>query len=103
MNHQEFVEAYRNGTLDMVMSPQIAAQYLSRRLLLPFFMMPIVGAGIALALIGWLFTGIIIFVIGALIPRMIKRNAVPILIYQALQDPQVYEDLRESGTMEVRE
>lgn len=103
MNHQEFVEAYRNGTLNMAMSQPIAAQYLSRRLLLPFFMLPILGAGLALALIGWLITGIIVFVVGAMVPRLVKKNAVPILLYQALQDPQVYEDLRESGTMEIME
>lgn len=103
MNHQEFVEAYRSGTLNMAMSQPIAAQYLSRRLLLPFFMLPILGAGVALALIGWIFTGIVIFLIGALVPRMIKKNAIPILLYQALQDPQIYEDLRESGTMEIME
>lgn len=101
MNHQEFVDAYRNGTLNMAMSQPIAAQYLSRRLLLPLLSLPILGAGVALALIGWLYTGILVFLIAAVVPRLIKRNAVPILLYQALQDPQIYEDLRESGTMEI--
>jgi hypothetical protein len=103
MNHQEFVQAYHNGTLNMAMDQKIAAQYLSRRLLLPFFMLPFLGAGIALALIGWFVTGVLVFLIGFLVPRLVKKNAIPILLYQALQDPQVYEDLRESGTMEIAE
>lgn len=103
MNHQEFVHAYHHGTLNAFMPQETAAQYLSRRLLLPFVMMPILGAGIGLALIGWLYTGILVFLLGFIVPRLIKRNAVPILMYQALQDPEAYEELRESGTLEVRE
>jgi hypothetical protein len=103
MNHQEFVDAYQNGTLNAVMPQKIASQYLSRRLLLPFFMMPILGAGIGLALVGWLITGILVFLLGFIAPRLIKRNAVSILMYQALQDPGAYEHMRESGILEVAE
>jgi hypothetical protein len=103
MNHQEFVDAYRNGNLNAFMPQKTASQYLSRRLLLPFFMMPILGAGIGLALVGWLYTGILVFLLGFIAPRLIKRNAVPILMYQALQDPLAYEHMRESGILEVTE
>jgi hypothetical protein len=103
MNHQEFVDAYRNGNLNVVMPQKTASQYLSRRLLLPFFMMPILGAGLGLALIGWLYTGILVFLVGFIAPRLIKRNAAAILMYQALQDPDAYEDLRKSGALEVVE
>jgi len=103
MNHQEFVEAYRNGSLNMAMSQPVAARYLSRRLLLPLFMLPILGTGLALVLIGWFVTGVLVFLVGFIVPRLIKKNAIAILLYQALQDPQLYEDLRESGTMEIME
>lgn len=103
MNHQEFVQAYQNGTLDAFMPQKTASAHLSRRLLLPFFMMPILGAGIALVLIGWIVTGIIVFVLGFIMPRLIKRNAVAILMYQALHDPDAYEELREAGVLEVSE
>lgn len=85
------------------MSQPIAAQYLSRRLLLPFFMLPLLGGGVALVLIGWYVTGVLVFLFGFITPRLVKRNAVAILLYQALQDPHVYEELRESGTMEIEE
>lgn len=103
MDHQEFVEAYKNGTLNAFIPQKVASEYLSRRLLLPFFMLPILGGGVALALIGWLVTGIVVFLVGFIVPRLIKRNAVPILMYQALHDPQAYEDLRASGVLEVEE
>lgn len=101
MTHQEFVEAYRSGTLNMTMAQPMAAKYLSRRLLLPLVMLPILGAALSLALVGWLYTGIAIFMVAAFVPRLIKKNAVPILLYQALQDPEFYEDLRQSGTLEI--
>ena len=101
MNHQEFVESYRNGTLNMTMSPPAAAKYLSRRLLLPLVMLPILGTALALVLVGWFYTGIAIFLVAVFIPRLIKKNAIPILMYQALQDPEIYEDLRQTGTMEI--
>lgn len=103
MDHQEFVEAYKAGTLNAFIPQKVASEYLSRRLLLPFFMLPILGSGVALALIGWLFTGLLVFLVGAVVPRLIKRNAVPILMYQALHDPSAYEELRASGVLEVEE
>lgn len=103
MTHQEFVAAFHNGTLRAQMPPKVAAEYLSRRLLLPFFMMPILGAGVGLALIGWLITGLLVFLVGFIVPRMIKRNAVRILIHQALQDEGTYRDLLHAGVLEVEQ
>lgn len=103
MDHQEFVVAYKNGSLNFFIADTVAAEYLSRRLLLPLFILPVLGAGVALALIGWIFTGIIVFLVGVVAPRLIKRNAVPILLYQALHDADAYEDLRASGVLEIQE
>ena len=103
MDHQEFVEAYQNGTLNAFM-PQITAEnYLKQRLWLPLFTLPVLGTGVGLVLIGWFITGVLVFLAGYIIPRMVKRNAVSILMYQALHDAGVYQDLREAGVLEVRE
>lgn len=103
MNHQEFVEAYKNGTLNAYVPQVTAAEYLSRRLWLPLVRLPLLGGGVALALIGWLITGILVFMIAIVVPILIKRNAVAMVMYQALHDPDVYHDLRESGVLEVYE
>jgi hypothetical protein len=99
MTHDNFIDAFHNGSLRAEMPPQVAAAYLSRRLLLPFFVMPILGAGVALALIGWLVTGLLVFLVGFIVPRLIKRNAVHILVQQALSDEGVYADLLEAGVL----
>src|SRR5690606_40114467 len=99
--HQEFVDAYKAGTLNAFIQKDVAGEYLSRRLWLPLVRLPIVGAGVALVLIGWFITGVLIFLVGVLLPRLVKRNAVAMLMYQALHDPDTYEELRQAGVLEV--
>lgn len=101
MTHQEFVAAFHDGSLRVQMPPKVAAAYLSQRLLLPFFMLPVLGAGVALALIGWLVTGALVFLAGFVVPRIIKHHAVRILIHQALLDEGVYRDLLNAGVLQV--
>ena len=59
----------------MEIDPQAAARVLSARLLLPFVVMPVIGAGVALALIGWIYTGLAVIALGFIAPRLIKRSA----------------------------
>lgn len=103
MDHHEFVEAYKNGTLQAFVPQKVAAEYLSRRLWLPLVRLPVVGAGVALALVGWLFTGLIVFLLAFVVPHLIKRNAVSIVMYQALHDAETYYDVREAGVLEVED
>ncbi|HVL59764.1 MAG TPA: hypothetical protein VM491_24995 [Burkholderiaceae bacterium] len=99
-DHSQFVAAYRDATLRVSIPPQAAAEFLSRRLLLPFFMMPLLGAGVGLALIGWFVTGLLVFLVGFVVPRLIKRNAAKILLFQALYDEGVYRDLLDAGLLQ---
>ena len=68
----------------MEIDPQAAARVLSARLLLPFVMMPVLGAGVALALIGWIYTGLAVIALGFIVPRLIKRSAPHFLLQNAL-------------------
>jgi len=103
MEHQAFVQAYKSGQLNFYMSQKTAAEYLSRRLLLPLFMLPVLGTGVALVLIGWYITGVIVFLLGYIAPRLIKKNAPSLLLYQALNDPHTYEELRSEGVLEIED
>lgn len=108
MNHHEFVEAYKAGNANFYMAQPIAANEINRRLWLPLIKLPIIGIGVALALVSiqygsnlLLFSGVLIFLLGVGAPILIKKNAIPTLLYMALHDPQVYEDLRQSGVLEI--
>ena len=55
-------------------------------------MMPVVGAGVALALIGWIYTGLAVIAVAIIVPRLIKRSAPHFVLTQALQDARVYDE-----------
>ena len=101
MTHAEFVAAYARGEIRVEMDRQAAVRILSARLLLPFVMMPVVGAGIALALIGWIYIGLAVIALGFVVPRLIKHAAPGFLLQNALGDPQLYEELVRSKILRV--
>ena len=93
MTHAEFVAAYQRGEIRVEFEPKGAARFLSARLLLPLVMMPILGIGVAVALVGWFFTGLTIILFGIVAPQLIKRSAPHFLFQQALHDPALYDEL----------
>ena len=101
MTHDEFVTAYTNGQVRVTIDPAAAAKYLSARLLLPFVMMPVIGIGIALALVGWLVTGFVVIGFGMIVPRLIKRSAPNFVLMQSLQDETVYNEVLAAGILQI--
>jgi hypothetical protein len=101
MTHAEFIAAYARGEIRVEIDPKEAARHLSARLLLPFVMMPVVGLGIALALIGWFFLGLAVIALGIIVPQLIKRSAPHFLLTQVLEDGAVYEEVTRSGLIRV--
>jgi hypothetical protein len=61
MSHEEFVRGYRDGRLQVHVDRAAATRLMSGRLLLPVVLLPVLGLGVALALVGFLFTGIAVF------------------------------------------
>ena len=99
MTHNEFVAAYARGEIRVEIDPQAASRMLSARLLLPFVMMPVIGAGVALALVGWIYTGFAVIALGFAAPRLIKRSAPGFLLQNALRDAHLYEELTRSNVL----
>ena len=101
LTYPEFIAAYRDGGVTVNFDPKRAAQFLSARLLLPLFMMPVLGAGVALALVGWVWTGLLVIALGIIVPRLIKRGAPHFLMHQVLGDANLYQELLKNGVMEL--
>ena len=99
MTHAEFCAAYSRGDLKVEIDRQAAARFLSARLLLPFVTMPVLGTGVALALIGWIYTGLAVIAAGLVVPRLIKRGAPQFLLQQAIDDAATYEALVRAHVM----
>jgi hypothetical protein len=101
VTHNEFVSAYRDGRITVKFDLALAGKFLSARLLLPLMMLPLLGIGVGLALIGWLWTGLMVIFAGILVPRLIKRSAPHFLLTQMLNDESLYADAQRAGIMRV--
>ena len=101
MTHAEFVAAYRAGTIGVDIDRKEAARFVSRRLLLPLVMLPILGAGTALALTGWVWTGLAVIALASVVPILIKRSATHFVLTQSLEDEQFYGDAMDAGVLKV--
>jgi hypothetical protein len=101
MTHSEFVAAHARGEIRVEIDPRAAERFLSARLLLPFVMMPVIGAGVALALIGWIYTGLAVIALGLVAPRLIKRSAPRFLLQNALEDGKLYDELVRSNIIRL--
>ena len=101
MTHTEFVEAYTAGRIKVTVDPSAAAKYLSARLLLPLLTLPVLGLGVALALLGWIWTGLAVIGIGFFGPRLIKRSAPNFVLTQSVQREQIYREVTRAGILRI--
>ena len=101
MTHAEFIAAYTRGELKVEVDPAGAARFLSARLMLPFIAMPVAGAGVALALIGWIYTGLAVIAIAFIVPRLIKQSASHFVYQHVLHDERVCEEAVRARVLRV--
>ena len=101
MTYTEFLSAYRDGRITVELDRTRAGTFLSARLLLPVLILPLLGAGVALALLGWLWTGLLVIALGMVVPRLIKRSAPHFLLTQMLSDEKLYADVQRAGILRV--
>jgi len=101
LSHREFVQAYGEGRITVNFDPQAAAKFLSTRLLLPLFMLPVLGIGVGLALSGWIWTGLLVIALGIVVPRLIKRGAPSFLMQQMMGDEGLYREAMHAGIMHI--
>ena len=101
LSHREFVAAFHDSTITVTFDPKGAARFVSARLLLPLFMMPVLGIGVALALTGWIWTGLSVIAAGIIVPRLVKRGAPRFLMHQMMDDEGLYREVVHAGIMHI--
>jgi hypothetical protein len=100
--HEEFRAGLPAGRFRVVVNPKLARRYVSQRLLLLVVVMPVIGGGIALALLGAIWAGGAVVAAGIALNRIVMWQAPRILLHLALRDPKVYAFATEHALMEVR-
>lgn len=99
MSHQEFVRAYRDGRLQVRVDRAGAAQLVSARLLLPLVLLPLLGLGVALALVGYVVTGIAVFAAALVLRFLVRASSQGFVLNRSLQDPAFYEEMVRRGIL----
>ena len=101
MTHAEFRDAVDHGRIKVEVDPIAAEKYLSARLLLPIVILPVLGVGVALALSGWIWTGLAVIAIGIVAPRLIKRSAPGFVLTQALENERAYKEATRTKLLRI--
>lgn len=90
MTHAEFVDAYRQGRLKVQVDKSAAARMVSARLMLPLVLLPVMGLGVALALVGYFVIGALVFLAAIGLRFAVRRSAPGFVLQRALADEQFY-------------
>ena len=103
MTHEEFVAAYQQGRLRVRIDREAAARFVSGRAMLPLVLLPILGLGVALALVGYVWAGVTVFLLALLIRFLVKRSSEGFLLWRALRDAEFYQQVRAAGVLSVEQ
>ena len=101
MSHEEFVAAYARGAVKVRVDRDGAARLVSGRMMLPFFLLPALGLGVGLALAGWLFLGIVVFIAGLVFRYAVRASSQGFVLSRALQNAAFYEEARAAGLLSI--
>ena len=99
MTHAEFVDAVRERRLTVQVDKSAAARMVSARLLLPFVLLPVMGLGVALALVGYFVIGALVFLAALGLRYAVRRSAPGFVLQRALADERFYAEAIASGLL----
>ena len=103
MTHGQFVAAYEAGRVRVTIDRDAAARFVSGRAMLPLVMLPLFGFGVALALVGYLVTGAIVFLAALLVRYLVRRSSDGFLVWRALRDSEFYDQVRAAQVLRIEE
>ena len=103
MTHEEFVAAYQAGRIRVKVDRGAAARFVAGRAMLPLILLPVLGLGVALAVVGYLFTGVAIFLTALLLRYLVRRSSYGFLVWRALEDAEFYRQVLAAQVLTIEE
>jgi hypothetical protein len=101
MTHAEFVAAYEAGRIRVSVNRDAASRFVARHAMLPLVLLPVLGLGVALALVDYIVTGTLIF-LGALLLRFIvRRSSGGFIVWRALQNAEFYRQVTAAKVLSI--
>jgi len=101
VTHDEFVAAYRDGKVTVHIDPKAAAQLVTRQMMLPLFLLPVLGLGVALALMGYPVAGFAVFIAGLAFRYLVRRSSPGFMLRRSLEDPAFFEHATTTGLLKT--
>ncbi len=99
--HAEFVAAYRAGRARVALDRAGAGRFVSRRMLLPFVLLPLLGVAVALALVGHFVIGAALFVLTLVLRQAVRASGQGFVLSRALADAEFYRAVCAAGILRV--
>jgi hypothetical protein len=103
MTHQEFVAAYQAKRIRVRIDRDAAARFVSGRAMLPLVMLPVLGLGVALALVGYVVAGIAVFSTALMLRFLVRRSSDGFLLWRALHDAAFYRQVLAAQVLRIEE
>lgn len=103
MNHQEFVTAYQAGSIRVSIDRDAAARFVAGRAMLPLVLLPVLGLGVALALVGHVIAGVAVFVAALVVRYVVRRSSDGFLLWRALRDAAFYQQVVTAQVLRIEE
>jgi hypothetical protein len=103
MTHEEFVAAYRAGTLKVHVDPKAAAKLVSSQMMLPLVLLPFFGVAVALALLGYFIAGAVGFVLALGFRFFVRHTSPGFILKRAVEDRQFFEHVVAAGVLAIQQ
>jgi hypothetical protein len=103
VTHEDFVAAYKAGRIRVKVERDAAARFVAGRARLPLVLLPLLGLGVALALVGYIVAGTIVFLAALLLRLLVRRSSDGFIVWRALQDAQFYRQAMAAQALSVEE
>jgi hypothetical protein len=101
MTHEEFVASYQAGRIRVRIDRDAAVRFVSGRAMLPLVMLPVLGLAVALALVGYIVAGTIVFLAALVLRYLVRRSSDGFLLWRAMQDPEFYRQVVAAQVLKV--
>ena len=103
MTHEEFVAAYEAGRIRVSVNRERASRFVSGHALLPLVLLPVLGLGVGLALVGYIITGTLIFFAALVLRFIVRRSSGGFIVWRALQDADFYREALAAEVLALEE
>jgi TM2 domain-containing membrane protein YozV len=101
VTHPEFVAAYETGSIRVQINRDAAARFVTGKAMLPLVLLPFLGLGVALAIVGYVVAGIAVFLAAVGVRFLVRRSADGFIVWRALRDAEFYQQVTAAGVLRV--